>query len=97
MLKLTNFELFKKLGNYDPITNTTRIVNVTEFVNEYAVLQLGNGGSWCRRSATKNYKLATMKVNGHINYLWDPSDDERFFVENDFKTQCKIENSGVYV
>ncbi len=97
MLKLTNFELFKKLGNYDPITNTTRIVNVAEFINEYAVLQLGNGGSWCRRSATKNYKLATMKVNGHINYLWDPSDDERFFVENDFRTNCTIENSGVYI
>jgi hypothetical protein len=95
--KESNFELFKKLGNYDPITNTTRIVNVSEFVNEYSILQFGNGGSWCRRSATKNYKLATMKVNGHINYLWDPSDDEKDKVEKDFKTNCKIEKTGFYI
>ncbi len=95
--KLSNFDLFKKLGNYDTNTNMTRIVNVDEFVGEYSVLQLGNGGSWCRRSATKNYKLATMKVNGTINYLWDPSDEEKTIVYEDFHKNCKIEKNGFYI
>ena len=95
--KVSNFDLFKKLGNYDTNTNTTRIVNVDEFVGEYSVLQLGNGGSWCRRSATKNYKLATMKVNGTINYLWDPSDEEKKLVCDDFTQNCHIEKNGFYI
>lgn len=95
--KLSNFDLFKKLGNYDTNTNMTRIVNVDEFIGEYSVLQLGNGGSWCRRSATKNYKLATMKVNGTINYLWDPSDEEKTIVYEDFHKNCKIEKNGFYI
>jgi hypothetical protein len=95
--KLSNFELFKKLGDYNTNTNTTRIVNVDEFINEYSSLQLGNGGSWCRRSATKNYKLATMKINGTINYLWDPTDDEKKNVITEFNTNCKIEKNGYYI
>ncbi len=101
--KDTNFDLFKKLGNYNNDTNTTRVVNVNEFINEYNALQLGNGGSWCRRSATKHYKLATMKVNGDINYLWDPTDEEKSIVEKDFKEHCEKnkdidnEKSGRYI
>ena len=99
--KETSFDLFKKLGNYNLGTNTTRVVNVNEFINEYSALQLGNGGSWCRRSATKNYKLATMKVNGDINYLWVPTDEEKLIVEKDFKEHCEknkdTEKSGRYI
>lgn len=64
MPKSSKIELFKKLGNYN---NETRFVNVSEFVGEYASLQLGNGGSWCRESQLgKKYKFVTVKKNGKI-------------------------------
>jgi hypothetical protein len=95
--KLSNFELFLKLGNYNQSTKTTRIVNVDEFTGEYTCLQLGNGGSWCRRSATGKYKLATMKNNGTISYLWDVEPDEQHSIENEMKSQCVYQSFGYYI
>lgn len=48
---MTTKDLFLKLARPDP-NGYSRWVDVKEFVGEYKVLQLGNGGSWCRRSST---------------------------------------------
>lgn len=59
---MTKTELFLKLAN--PNTKgVSRWVNVSEFVGEYKELQLGNGGSWCRKESTlaKKYKVETNK------------------------------------
>ena len=42
-LKLSKMELFKKLGDYDENTKTTRFVNKDEFIGEYALLFFKNG------------------------------------------------------
>jgi hypothetical protein len=47
-------------------------------------LSLGNGGSWCRREAWKNHKVATMKRNGTISYLWKIVDEENVIVKKEF-------------
>jgi hypothetical protein len=80
----TKMELFKELGNYNTRTNQTRIVCVDEFINNYSTLELGNGGSWCRRENTGIYKIATLKSNGKINYLWNKSSIDEDLVNRDF-------------
>lgn len=89
----TKLELFMELGKYNETTNTTRIVNKDEFVGEYDSLFFRNGGDWCRDTTMKKskYKLATMKKNGKINFLWDgPSDEEKKKIEEEFKEKCQI-------
>lgn len=98
MNKLTKLELCKKLGNYNNITNSSRIINVDEFINEYSILKFGNGGSWCRKSNLKNHKLATMKQNGKILFLWnDINEKEKLNITNDFIKNCNIEKTGNYI
>ena len=48
---MTTKDLFLKLAKPDQ-NGHSRWVDVKEFVGEYKVLQLGNGGSWCRRSSS---------------------------------------------
>lgn len=65
---MTKTELFLKLA--DPNENgESRWVYSTEFVGEYADLQLGNGGSWCRASSSlaKRYivELDKSRTNGN--------------------------------
>lgn len=48
---MTKTELFIKLANPNE-KGVSRWVYSTEFVGEYADLQLGNGGSWCRASSS---------------------------------------------
>lgn len=48
--KISKTDLFLKLAQPDD-NGISRWVKVTEFTNEYTPLQLGNGGSWCRRSS----------------------------------------------
>lgn len=48
---MTKTELFLKLANPNE-KGESRWVNALEFVGEYADLQLGNGGSWCRASSS---------------------------------------------
>ena len=43
-------QLFLKLANPDD-NGISRWVSVDEFVGEFKELQLGNGGSWCRKSS----------------------------------------------
>lgn len=51
MKNLTKTELFIKLAKPDK-NGCSRWVDVKEFVDEYKDLQLGNGGSWCRKSSS---------------------------------------------
>ena len=54
----TKKELFLKLAKPDK-NGFSRWVNVSEFNGEYKDLQLGNGGSWCRKSSSlaKEYNV----------------------------------------
>ena len=51
MAKKSKMELFLELANPND-NGVSRWVNVTEFVSKYKTLQLGNGGSWCRKEST---------------------------------------------
>ncbi|MDO5759886.1 MAG: restriction endonuclease [Bacteroidota bacterium] len=59
---MTKTELFLELAKPNE-KGVTRWVDVTEFVGKYKDLQLGNGGSWCRKSSTlaKKYLLKVDK------------------------------------
>jgi len=91
--KLSKIELFKKLGEYDTLTNQTRFVSKDEFIGEYSELFFKNGGDWCRYSSLNKsiYKFATMKANGReIKLLWKATDIEEKEVEKSFKDNCEI-------
>lgn len=80
--KISNIQLFKKLGNFCQIKGSTRLVCVNEFVNEYKKLALGNGGSWCRFDfLSKKYKVMTIKKNGKFRFSKGFTDEE----ENELK------------
>lgn len=55
---MTKTELFIKLASPNK-EGISRWVLISEFVGEYAELQLGNGGSWCRASSSlaKRYNV----------------------------------------
>lgn len=55
---VTKKELFLKLAKPNK-NGVSRWVNVNEFNGEYKELQLGNGGSWCRKSSSlaKEYNV----------------------------------------
>jgi hypothetical protein len=72
--QLSKIELFKELGNFNKLTNRTRIVNVKEFNNDkYICLCFGNGASWCRNNVNQKYNFITMNQNGKINIMRDYS------------------------
>ncbi|MCH3923460.1 MAG: hypothetical protein LKE30_00875 [Bacteroidales bacterium] len=48
---MTKTELFLELAKPND-KGESRWVTVTEFIGKYKDLQLGNGGSWCRKSST---------------------------------------------
>ena len=48
-------DLFLELATPDEL-GFSRAVNVNEFTNEYAVLKMGNGGSWCRSDGSLGRK-----------------------------------------
>jgi hypothetical protein len=76
--KITAIEKFKILGNYNPISATTRLVNTDEFKGDYTNLECNNGGGWCRFDGDlgKKYKAVKVKENGKIDYSWQPSEPE---------------------
>jgi len=55
---MTKTELFIELANPDS-NGISRWVSVSEFIGKYKALQLGNGGSWCRKSSSlaKKYNV----------------------------------------
>lgn len=58
MEKQTKTELFIELANPNS-KGISRWVEISEFIDKYKELQLGNGGSWCRASSTlaKKYNV----------------------------------------
>ena len=100
--KISRIKLFLKLSGFDEKKpDDFKIVDVSQFTGEFNDLILGNGGSWCRRSAWVSYKVATMKINGNIIYLWDALDEEKENIKEVFKTYptgkgCNIKYIGIF-
>jgi hypothetical protein len=90
--KKSKLNLFLELSNYNSETGYSRIVNVDEFNDDYTNLQLGNGGSWCRKSCVGKYKFAWYKNNGVCYFTWNETDDEKNKIEKEFKEYCKNKN-----
>jgi hypothetical protein len=82
----SHIEMFKLLGNYNEETCETRFVNVSEFVNEFADLKLGNGGGWSRLDGSfgKKYRVCTIKCNGKFLFSPNCSDEDKAKVEKEF-------------
>jgi hypothetical protein len=91
----SKMELFKELGNFNSITNETRVVAVDEFKDKYSILKFGNGASWCRRGITTKYKIATMKNNGIINYLWNTNEIDIETVNKTFDFYEKMSGKSI--
>ena len=51
-MKDTKNNLFLELAKPEIETGISRWVSVSEFVGRYKSLELGNGGSWCRKEST---------------------------------------------
>ncbi len=51
-MKDTKNNLFLELAKPDIETGSSRWVSAPEFVGRYKSLELGNGGSWCRKEST---------------------------------------------
>ena len=66
MLK-TKKELFLELAKPDE-DGFSRIVHINEFIGEYASLQMGNGGAWCRDDGPlgKEFNIKRIKEKGKI-------------------------------
>jgi 5-methylcytosine-specific restriction endonuclease McrA len=73
----TNINLFLQLSSVNK-QGISRFVNTNEFINQYAPLKLGNGGSWCRFDGKfgKKYKVTTIKNNGKILFSWDDENEK---------------------
>lgn len=79
---MTKTELFLQLANPDE-KGISRWVSVSEFVDDYKDLKLGNGGSWCRanstlakkyiiefdRSITSGNSIDKIRLNGFNNLV----------------------------
>lgn len=76
--KMSLFQKFLDLGDFNPHTKQTRFVHSKEFTGEYESLKCGNGGSWCRfdGSLGKQFKFVTVKRNGTIRCSWDVTEEE---------------------
>lgn len=81
--RITNKKLFINLAKYNIETNKTRFVNIDEFIGEYARLKCGNGGSWYRTSAIKEYKFIKVRANGEIELNFIPTESERVQINYD--------------
>jgi 5-methylcytosine-specific restriction endonuclease McrA len=80
-------ERFIKISNFD-INKPDEFKILSKHSDEIknANLFFENGGSWCRKeSINKNkYKIATIKKNGNINYLWDVEEEEKYKIKEAF-------------
>lgn len=70
MPRKTLGSLFLELAQPDE-DGFSRAVHVSEFVGEYAQLQLGNGGSWCRTDGAlgKQFNIERHKEGNRIDYI----------------------------
>jgi hypothetical protein len=85
---MTKLELFKKLGEFNPLTHTTRWVNVQEFINEFATLYQKNGG--LGRGWDRWYKIIKVKNDKTTIWTWEPSDTEKERILNSLDTYIKF-------
>ena len=93
--KQSSIDLFKELAKYDEITTLSEFANTNMFIEKYACLQLGNGGSWCRfdgKFGRKN-KVITVKENGKIKYSWIPLAEEEHMLKEEVNQYR--ENHGI--
>ena len=81
-------KLFLELAKLNQ-DNVSRYVCVSEFIDKYSELKLGNGGSWCRLDGKfgKHYKVVTIKGNGKLNFSWDEEDKK--IIEEEIKEKIK--------
>jgi len=91
--KITKLDLFKKLGGFDPLTQTTRWVNVNEFVGDYISLHQKNGG--LGRGWEKMYKLVKVKKDKSIIWTWDATTHEKEKIHKDLDTFIDKNNPPV--
>ena len=93
---MTKTELFIKLAKPDE-NGISRWVYVTEFTGEYKDLQLGNGGSWCRKSSTlaRKYILEFDKSITSGNSI-DAIRLYGFNNENNFKQNIRADIKAYY-
>ena len=92
------YKLFLKLSEFSIEKGISRIVDTSEFKDEYINLKLGNGGSWCRLDSTfaKKYKYVLRKADGTFGFSWDIEDIEKDTIEQDFNTiDKKVGNKSI--
>ena len=96
-IPIKKIDLFKKLGEYNDITNTSRFVQKDEFIGEFVSLFFNNGGNWCRQTSLSKskYIFATMTANARkINILSKVSDEQALVIEKDFRDNCEIKSGN---
>lgn len=87
MSELNIVSLFLKLASPNK-EGMSRWIGVNEFVGEFAKLQLGNGGSWCRFDSKfgKKNKIVVIKINAKNNYSfrysWEITNEESKKIED---------------
>lgn len=90
----SKLDLFIEISETD-INGFGKYISIEIINKKYPSLSLGNGGSWCRRSSVeKKIKLATLKANNDINYLWNVTNDEKHHVENTFSSIIDPQGKG---
>ena len=85
---MTKLELFKKLGGFNPITHTTRWVNINEFVGEFSTLYQKNGG--LGRGWDRWYKILKVKNDRTIVWTWEPTKEEEENILSNLDTYLKL-------
>jgi hypothetical protein len=76
--------------------NTSSFMSIDDIINLNHELKLGNGGSWLRsgNALCKKYKIVTVKNNKEIRYLFDVTDEEKYFIENEVSHIKFLQNNN---
>jgi 5-methylcytosine-specific restriction endonuclease McrA len=92
--KKTKVQLFLEHIQYDDLKGESIVVDISLIPSE---LKFGNGASWARMDSTfaRQYRYVTRKTSGELLYSWDATDDEKFYVENDFNHILKRKGKAV--
>ena len=99
---MTKTELFLELANPNK-NGVSKWVTTDRFVGKYKELQLGNGGSWCRKSSTlaKKYILEFDKTRTTGNSIdairtigFNAEQTFNQSIRSDIKTFYKNKNYG---
>jgi hypothetical protein len=76
--------------------NANSFMSIDDIINLNHELKLGNGGSWLRsgNALCKKYKIVTVKNNKEIRYLFDVTDEEKYFIENEVSHIKFLQNNN---